>query len=117
MDFIRKALGLDADQKGAFTWIAIAISAIIVLVLIIYGIVGSFGVGASWNAIARASRWAGWGWKIPGLGVFLFMLWFDYKATTDRLNWRMSETVKAIIIIALIALLILVNIGFRFDHF
>lgn len=118
MNFIRKSLGLDADQKGAFTWTAIAVSAIIVIVVFVYGVIGSFGVGASWNAIARASRWAGPFWKIGGAVVLAAMVWFDVKAFGDRLNRPKIDGVPAaIIILAFIALLILVNIGFRFDHF
>jgi hypothetical protein len=117
MNFIRRAFSLDADQKGAFTYIALGISIIIVLVAFVYGIVGSFGVGASWNFIAKNARWAGFWWKIPGFLLLLGTIWFDYHAATSTLRPKINETIQAIIIIASIALIILVNCGFRFDHF
>jgi hypothetical protein len=117
MNFIRRALSLDADQKGAFTYISLIISALIVLAVLYFGILGSFGVGASYNFIARNARWAGFGWKILGTIVLLATIWFDYHAATNTLKPKINETIQAIIVIASIALIILVNCGFRFDHY
>jgi hypothetical protein len=117
MNFIRRIFQLDADQKGAFTYISVGISIIIVLSLLYFGLLGSFGVGASYNALARNARWAGFWWKVPGSILLLGTLWFDQQVFTYNLKPKINETVQAIIVLASIALIIFVNCGFRFDHF
>lgn len=114
MRFIAKLFDFDRDQKGFER----GLSYVLVfgfLGFVIYCILSSFGLFD--NFLSRNGRWAGAGWHIAGFIALVGMLYWDYINFTDRVKFRVKEAVFAISFVGLIALVICINCGFRFDHF
>lgn len=112
MKFLQRFFQWDADQG----WFAKGVSVLTFLFFVVvagyFGVLGSFGVGNTY--LAQNGRAAGAGWHVLGAILLVLTLVWDYLNFSDRIRFRLKDGVFGVTFIALIALIILVNCGFRF---
>jgi hypothetical protein len=115
MNYLQKIFHWDRNQSTFEKWLTVILAlGIVVIGFVYFGVIGSFGVGASYNDIAQHAREAGVWWKIPGTLVLLFSIWWDYILFSDHYKFKLNEDLRGPSILLLWILVICINCGFRF---